>query len=69
MSTAGMGDALTGIIGAFLAQGYESKEAAIYGMFVHGYAADEKAKEHGEIGLLASDVIEILPNVINRYAR
>jgi NAD(P)H-hydrate epimerase len=68
MSTAGMGDALTGIIGAFLSQGCSAEAAAINGMFIHGYAADEIAKNHGQIGLLATDVIEQLPRIINRFA-
>lgn len=68
MSTAGMGDALTGIIGAFLAQGYTAQKSAIYGMYLHGLAADVHAKDHGEIGLLASDVIDQLPKLINNFA-
>ncbi|MEZ4922458.1 MAG: NAD(P)H-hydrate dehydratase [Crocinitomicaceae bacterium] len=68
MSTAGMGDALTGIIGALLSQGYEPENAAIIGMFVHGYAADERVKDKGEIGLLASEVIDQLPHVLNKFA-
>lgn len=69
MASAGMGDALTGIIGAFLAQGYTAKGAASFGMFIHGYAADTYARDHGEIGLLASDIIDRLPSVINRFVR
>ena len=69
MASAGMGDALTGIIGAFLAQGYDAKEAALYGMYIHGYAADLYARDHGQIGLLASDVISRLSEAVNHFVR
>ena len=65
MATAGMGDALTGIIGSFLAQGYSPLEAAINGMYYHGLAGDNAATRKGEIGLLTSDIIAALPEVLN----
>lgn len=67
MASAGMGDALTGIIGSLMAQGYTAMESAMYGMFLHGYAADVVASVEGEIGLLATDVINKLPRVINDF--
>ena len=67
MGSAGMGDALTGIIGSLLSQGYSAKEAAIFGMYLHGYAADLYARDHGQIGLLASDVISKLQEAINQF--
>ncbi|NOQ70788.1 MAG: NAD(P)H-hydrate dehydratase [Crocinitomix sp.] len=65
MATAGMGDALTGIIGSFLAQGYSPQEAAINGVYFHGLAGDHAALRKGQIGLLTSDVIQALPAVLN----
>jgi len=65
MASAGMGDALTGIIGSLLAQQYSPEQAAKYGMYIHGYAADLFANNIGEIGMLASDVIEHLPKTLN----
>jgi NAD(P)H-hydrate epimerase len=65
MASAGMGDALTGIIGSLLAQQYSPEQAAKYGMFIHGYAADLYAHNIGEIGMLASDIIEYLPKTLN----
>ena len=65
MATAGMGDALTGIIGSFLAQGYSPLEAAINGIYYHGLAGDNAATRKGEIGLLTSDIIAALPEVLN----
>lgn len=56
MGTAGSGDVLTGMIAAFVAQGYDSKEAAILGVYLHGLAGDRAARAKGNI--LASDLIE-----------
>ncbi len=60
MSTGGSGDVLTGIITAFLAQGYEPWQAAVMGVFFHGKAGDKAAKLKGEQALLPSDIIDHL---------
>lgn len=65
MATAGMGDALTGIIGSFLAQGYSAANSAINGMYFHGLAGDYVVERSGKIGLLTTDVIKALPKVLN----
>ena len=61
MATAGSGDVLTGIITAFLARGYSRENAAIMGMYLHGFAGDLAASELGEESLTASDIINYLP--------
>jgi NAD(P)H-hydrate repair Nnr-like enzyme with NAD(P)H-hydrate dehydratase domain len=43
MATGGMGDVLTGIITALLAQKYSPEEACIIGAYIHGKAGDELA--------------------------
>jgi NAD(P)H-hydrate epimerase len=58
MAKGGMGDALTGMIGALLAQGLAPMDAARAGVFVHGLAGDLAADRLGETSILASDVIE-----------
>ena len=60
MATAGSGDVLTGIITALLAQKYDPIVAAMLGGYCHGHAGDIAAKEKGEIGLIASDIIDHL---------
>ena len=60
MATAGSGDVLTGIITALLAQKYDPTIAAVLGVYCHGHAGDIAAKEKGEIGLIASDIIDHL---------
>lgn len=61
MATGGSGDVLTGIITALLAQGYSSAEAAILGVYVHGFAGDLAAREIGEAALIAGDLVDYLP--------
>ena len=57
MAKGGMGDALTGIIGALLAQGLSALDAACAGVFVHGLAGDFAREKHGERAMLVSDLI------------
>lgn len=59
MASGGMGDALTGIVAALLAQGHEPFEAASLGAWLHARAGD-RAAIAGEAGLLASDLIDQL---------
>ncbi len=62
MATAGSGDVLTGIVTSLLAQGYEPKQAAILGVYLHGVAGDLAKEQVGEASLIASDIIDQLPN-------
>ncbi len=62
MASAGMGDVLSGVIGALLAQGCSTSLAAALGVCAHALAA-ESAARGADRGLLASDVIEALPQV------
>ena len=64
MAAPGMGDVLTGIIAALLAQGLGVEDAAAVGVEVHARAGDHAA-ETGERGLLASDLLSELRGVIN----
>lgn len=68
MAKAGMGDVLTGVIAAMRAQGYEPLEAAILGAHLHGLAGDLTRDLMGEFGMIASDVIEGLPEATKRHA-
>lgn len=60
MATAGTGDVLAGIIGALLGQGLSPEDAALVGAWVHGAAGDRAISQHGQLGLIASDLIEAL---------
>ena len=65
MAVGGMGDVLSGICGAFLAQGLEPEDAARLAVYVHALSADGVVQEQGEIGLFASDLCRFIPKVIN----
>jgi hydroxyethylthiazole kinase-like uncharacterized protein yjeF len=61
MATAGSGDVLTGLVTGLFAQGYTSEESAILGAWIHGLAGDRGARIKGQETLIASDIIDHLP--------
>jgi NAD(P)H-hydrate epimerase len=64
MASGGMGDLLTGVIAALLAQGLPAWEAACLGVGLHARAGDRAARD-GERGLLASDLLAPLRLLLN----
>jgi NAD(P)H-hydrate repair Nnr-like enzyme with NAD(P)H-hydrate dehydratase domain len=67
MASAGMGDVLTGIIAALLAQGADSKAALLAGVHLHGAAADSLvAAGSGPVGITAGEVIVAARTLLNR---
>jgi NAD(P)H-hydrate epimerase len=66
MATAGMGDVLTGVVGALLAQGATAWEAACLGVGLHARAGDAAVADEGERGLIASDLLRPLRRLANR---
>jgi len=66
LATAGTGDVLTGVIVGLLAQGIEPAQAAELGVLVHGLAGDLAAKAKTEAGMIASDVVEFLPEALKQ---
>ena len=58
LAKGGSGDALTGMITSFLAQGYTTLEAAKLGVYIHGLAADITLQTQSEESMLITDVIE-----------
>ena len=58
LAKGGSGDALTGMITSFLAQGYTALEAAKLGIYLHGLAADITLQTQSEESMLITDVIE-----------
>ncbi len=64
MAKAGSGDVLTGIIAAFLAQGLNGFDAAKYAVYLHGLAGDLAAKEKTQMAMIASDIINKIPQAI-----
>jgi NAD(P)H-hydrate epimerase len=69
MATGGSGDVLTGIIASFIGQGVEPFTAAALGVYFHGLAGDIAAKEKGVISLLATDLLNKLPEALKELGR
>lgn len=61
MATAGSGDVLSGVIAALAGQGLDLFEAAVLGVYIHGAAGDAAAQDKGQISLIATDIVEALP--------
>ena len=64
MATAGMGDALSGLIGSFLAQGFGAAQAATLGTCLHSCAADLAAERLGQRSLLTADLFPALAELL-----
>lgn len=65
MATGGMGDVLSGILGALIAQGLSVEEAAQLGAVLHASAADLAAEKIGQRGLLATDIIPYVSQLLS----
>ena len=65
MSTGGSGDVLDGKIAGLLAQGCEPYIAATLGVYIHGIAGDIASEILSQYSLMASDIIDALPEVFN----
>lgn len=68
MATGGVGDVLTGLIAAFIAQGIGAFEAACLGAHVHGRAGDLAADAIGQASMTAQDVLAYLPEAVSEIA-
>mgnify|MGYP003957503553 CR=1 FL=1 len=67
LSTGGTGDVLSGMLGSLMAQGFDPFIASQIGVFLHGKAADICARELGQRGMIASDLLNTIPKAIALY--
>ena len=71
MATGGSGDVLAGILGGLLSQNSKAAislsklEAVALGVYIHGLAGDAAEIKLGEYSLMATDIIDALPSVLN----
>jgi len=66
MAKGGMGDVLTGVIAGIAGQNVAAFDAAVMGVYYHGLAGDLAAKEKGEYAMIASDLLEKIPDAIRK---
>lgn len=64
LASAGTGDVLAGIIAGFLAQGLDCFDASCLGIYIHGLAGEILKEKFGDAGIVASDLLTILPKLI-----
>lgn len=64
LSTAGTGDVLAGILAGLMAQGLIPFDAAGVGVYIHGLAGEMVSRKMGDAGMLASDLLPMIPKVI-----
>jgi hydroxyethylthiazole kinase-like uncharacterized protein yjeF len=64
LASAGTGDVLAGVIAGLRAQGLSSFDAAVCGVYLHAQAGERIAQEIGDAGMLASDLLPVLPLII-----
>ncbi|MBI2935371.1 MAG: NAD(P)H-hydrate dehydratase [Chloroflexi bacterium] len=66
LATAGTGDVLAGVIAGLMAQGMGPFEAAAAGVYLHGAAGELVRQDLGEAGMIAGDLLPVLPQVIKK---
>ena len=65
LGTAGSGDVLSGLIASLLAQGFPELLAVKLAVYVHGQAGQELRLRVGDRGVIATDIVNDLPKVLN----
>jgi NAD(P)H-hydrate epimerase len=68
MATGGTGDVLTGVIAALLGQNLSTFESAVLGAHIHGLSGDLAARDLGEVSMIASDLLDYLPQAFLRLS-
>lgn len=69
LATAGTGDILAGILAGLTAQGLKLFDAAGVGVYIHGLAGEMISKKIGDSGMLASDLLPMLPKALLDIAK
>jgi hydroxyethylthiazole kinase-like uncharacterized protein yjeF len=69
LSSGGAGDVLTGLMGGFLARGWPIAKAAVAAVFLHGLAADLLAETMGQAGILAGELLDVVPSLMASLGR
>jgi NAD(P)H-hydrate epimerase len=67
MATAGSGDVLTGMLCTFLAQKFSPFDASQLAVYLHGLSGDLSAKKFSEHSLIATDILDFIPEALKQY--
>ncbi|MDD4956132.1 MAG: NAD(P)H-hydrate dehydratase [Candidatus Omnitrophica bacterium] len=66
MATGGTGDVLTGMVASFIGQGLDDYGATVCAVYLHGLAGDIAAEKMGQSPMIASDLIDCLPEAFKK---
>lgn len=66
LASGGTGDVLTGIVAGLMAQGLTPGHATCCGVYLHGHVAENLREQFGSAGMVASDLLQGLPEAMNR---
>ncbi len=66
LASAGTGDVLAGAIAGMAAQGLSLFDAAVCGVYIHGLSGEMVKAELGNAGMIASDLLPVLPKAIRQ---
>ncbi|HUF18988.1 MAG TPA: NAD(P)H-hydrate dehydratase [Thermoanaerobaculia bacterium] len=69
MASGGMGDVLSGLMGAWLARGEDPFDAACAAVYLHGLAGDLLRERSSDVGLAAMDLADSLPEAVSRVRK
>ena len=64
LATAGTGDVLAGAIAGLVSQGLSLADASALGVYLHGLAGEQVRETLGDTGMIASDLLPVLPTII-----
>jgi NAD(P)H-hydrate epimerase len=67
LAKGGSGDLLAGMIGALAAQGINAGNAAEFGVFLHGLAADIAARNGSQMGMMPTDILQYVPQLLRDF--
>ncbi len=69
MATAGSGDVLTGMIASLVGQGLSLLDSCKLGVVLHSKAGNWAKEEMGEYSLVATDIIQGIPNILKEFSK
>ncbi|HEX7969228.1 MAG TPA: NAD(P)H-hydrate dehydratase, partial [Stellaceae bacterium] len=69
LATSGSGDTLGGILAGLLARGAPPLDATLWAVYLHGAAGRAIEQRRGLLGLLARELLDEIPQIMNALSR